>query len=149
MSFSNQLSTLFHTPQSSDAIPLSEPWQWAAYGAGHGQNINSVWLAWATLLFISHFPNVRLWKEQAKPQTNEDILQQYFLKCSLHTSRALLSIPVDTRSWNTQGGEENHFLDIQSKEDYVHTHYQYIFISPNHSFQKNIPKSPTSLRTIK
>lgn len=50
-----------NTPQSSDTIPLSEPWQWTAYGEGHRQNINGAWPAWATLLLlISHFPNVRL-----------------------------------------------------------------------------------------
>lgn len=60
-------------------------------------------------------------KNSPNPRLMKISCSSIFLKCSLHTSRALLSIPVDTRSWNTQGGEDNHFLDIQSKEDYVHT----------------------------
>lgn len=48
--FPNQLSPFSHSSQSSDAIPQSGPWQWAAYRAGHKQNINGVWagLSYAT-----------------------------------------------------------------------------------------------------
>lgn len=87
--YPNWLSTFFHTPQSSDAIPLSVPWQWAAYGAGHRRNINGVWLAWATLLFISHFPNVSLW-ERTCP-TLDWLKHPVAMLCeySLHISWAL------------------------------------------------------------
>lgn len=77
----------FQTPQSSDAIPVSALWQWAAYGGRHKRNINGVWSAWATLLFISHFPNMPLGRAGPSPDRWGLPVPELF-RYSLHTSRA-------------------------------------------------------------